>query len=104
MSTPKGYIFVEIEVTDMENYRLHYMSRTTTAVTKYGGRFIVRGSDVAVKSGSIENRRIVVLEFQTYERALEFYDSTEYQEAIRYRDKYAKVDRFYIMKGVDEAF
>ncbi|MCS6765493.1 MAG: DUF1330 domain-containing protein [Candidatus Protistobacter heckmanni] len=57
---PKGYIYVEIEVTDPENYKLHYMSRSTPAVAAYGGRFLSRGGNVDVKIGEDDGRRRVV--------------------------------------------
>ena len=98
-SVPRGYIYVEIEVTDPENYRLHYMSRSTPAVAAFGGRFIVRGGDVSVKNGDLSNRRSVMVEFDSYERALEFYNSDAYQEARVHRDRYSIVHRYVIMRG-----
>jgi uncharacterized protein (DUF1330 family) len=99
MSNPKGYVYVEIEVKDPDNYKEHYMSRSTPAVAAFGGRFVVRGGDMQVKNGDMTNRRLVIVEFDSYERALEFYDSPAYKEAMIYRDKYSYVHRYYIMRG-----
>ncbi len=99
MTQSKGYVFVEIEVKDPENYKAHYMTRSTPAVAKFGGRFVVRGGDITVKNGDLTNRRMVIVEFDSYERALEFYGSPDYIEAMRYRDMYSIVHRYYIMQG-----
>lgn len=99
MTTPRGYIYVEIEVTDPDGYRANYMSRSTPAVAKHGGRFIVRGGDVEVKNGDLAGRRVVLVEFDSYERALAFYDSPEYRGAREHRDRHSIVHRYVIMRG-----
>ncbi len=99
MTTPRGYIYVEIEVTDPEGYRANYMTRSTPAVAKFGGRFVVRGGDATVKNGDLAGRRAVIVEFDSYERALEFYESPDYREAMVHRDRHAIVHRYVIMRG-----
>ncbi|NYT35596.1 DUF1330 domain-containing protein [Allopusillimonas soli] len=95
----RGYIYVEIEVTDPDNYRAHYMSRSTPAVQKYGGRFLVRGGEYTAASGDPGSNRIVILEFDSYDQALAFYQSPEYQEAMTHRNKYSVCHRYTIHRG-----
>lgn len=99
--TPKGYIYVEIEVTDPEGYRREYMSRSGPAVAAYGGRFLVRGGDAEVLDGPQDGRRRVMLEFESYERALEFARSDVYAEAKEHRDRHARVARFVVLRGAE---
>lgn len=99
MSKDKGYVFVELEVHDMDNFKAHYQPRSTAAVAAFNGRFVMRGGEVSVKTGSADARRRVLLEFDRYEDALAFYDSPLYQEAKLHRDRYAHVHAFYIMRG-----
>lgn len=99
MSKDKGYIFVELDVHDMDNFKAHYQPRSTAAVAAFNGRFVMRGGEVSVKNGPEDSRRRVLLEFDRYEDALAFYDSALYQEAKLHRDKYAHVHTFYIMRG-----
>ena len=99
MSKDKGYIFVELEVHDMDNFKAHYQPRSTAAVAAFNGRFVMRGGEGTVKNGPTDSRRRVLLEFDRYEDALAFYDSDLYQEAKLHRDKYAHVHTFYIMRG-----
>lgn len=42
-----------------------------------------------------------MLEFENYERALEFARSDIYAEARVHRDRYAKVLRFVVLRGAD---
>lgn len=98
-ATGKGYVYVEIEIRDMDGYRREYMSRSGPAVAAYGGQFIVRGGDVTVIDGSEDGRRRVLVEFDSYERALEFARSPEYAEAKVHRDRYARVLNYIVMRG-----
>jgi uncharacterized protein (DUF1330 family) len=93
----KGYVYVEIEVHDADNYRAHYMTRSGPAVAAFGGRFVVRGGAAVVKTGP-DVRRVLV-EFESLAQALAFYDSPQYQEAIVHRDRWSTCLRYVVMEG-----
>lgn len=82
----KGYLFAEIEITDPETYR-QYMPLAAAAIAAFGGRYLVRGGDPEVLEGDRNTKRVVVLEFETIERAREFYHSAQYQAAAAVRRK-----------------
>jgi len=84
-----AYIIALIEVTDPEKYA-QYAKLTPNAIAKYGGRFIVRGGKSLTLEGPPESRRIVTLEFPTFEQAQAFYNSSDYQHAKSFRDGAAK--------------
>ena len=69
------------------------------AIEKAGGRFLVRGGETFTLEGEEENRRIVVLEFNTTEQAQAFYDSEEYKNAKKER-KGAAEAQFIVVDGV----
>jgi uncharacterized protein (DUF1330 family) len=54
-------------------------------VAAYGGRFLVRGGEAKLLEGSGGPGRMVVLEFDSPERALEWYNSPEYQAILPVR-------------------
>jgi uncharacterized protein (DUF1330 family) len=58
---------------------------------KYGARFLVRGGQYRVAEGDARARNVVI-EFPTYEAALECWDSPEYQAAKAERDGHAVAD------------
>lgn len=99
MSTPKGYVYVELVVRDAENFKTHYQPKSTEAVAAFGGKFLMRGGDVAIKAGPSDERRRVLIEFDSYEQAHAFWDSPQQQEAKTYRDQYAHTITFYLMQG-----
>lgn len=99
MTTPKGYAFVELIVKDPDNFKEHYQPRSTAAVALFGGKFLMRGGEAIVKAGPSDDRRRVLIEFESFEKAQAFWDSPQHQEAKTYRDKYAHVITFYLMQG-----
>jgi len=61
-------------------------------VEQYGGRYIVRGGEMNVLEGSWQPTRVVVLEFPSYERAHEWWPSTEYAPAKELRQRLSTTD------------
>jgi uncharacterized protein (DUF1330 family) len=76
----KGYIIASVNVTDPAKYE-GYKVLSGPAMSANGGRFIVRGGQMAVLEGMWEHPRVVVLEFDSYEKAKAAYDSPEYKKA-----------------------
>jgi uncharacterized protein (DUF1330 family) len=75
-----AYVVVLVEVTDWERYST-YTQATPAVVAQFGGKFIVRGGKTATLEGPEEKRRVVVIEFPSFERAQAFYQSEGYQQA-----------------------
>jgi len=94
-----AYIVAFIEVTDPERYE-QYKKLTPDAIARYGGKFIVRGGKTVTLEGPRENRRVVVLEFPTFEQAKTFYDSPEYRHAKSFRDGAAEAS-FLLVDGFE---
>ena len=94
-----AYAIVDIiAVTDpplMEEYR----KVVGATVTKYGGKFIVRGGSHEVLEGDWKPNRLVVLEFPSMEQLKKWYHSEEYREPLAKRLK-ASRGTFVIVDGV----
>ena len=86
-----GYILADVEVTDSEMFA-EYRKMVSATVEQYGGRYVVRGGDVEVMEGDFEPNRTVVIEFDSVERAHEWYDSPEYAPAKQLRFKCANTN------------
>ena len=84
-----AYVFGEIEVTDPAVYE-DYRKQVLAVVTKYGGKFIVRGGKVDPLEGGWAPKRIVALEFPSMEQAQKWYRSPEYAPLIKLRQKASK--------------
>jgi uncharacterized protein (DUF1330 family) len=91
-----AYVIGEIDVTDPSLYD-DYRKQVLATITKYGGRFLARGG----KSEPLEGapaKRVVLLEFPSYEQALKWYRSPEYAPLIELRKK-ASRGRLVLVEG-----
>lgn len=75
-----GMWIVHIDVKDDDRYA-EYIERSSTAVAAYDGEFIARGGRYEQKEGKDYPRHVLV-RFPTYDRALEAYESDEYQTIV----------------------
>jgi uncharacterized protein (DUF1330 family) len=84
-----AYVLAEIEVTDPAGYD-EYRKQVLAVVTKYGGKFIVRGGKIEPLEGGWAPKRMVALEFPSLEQALKWYRSPEYAPLIKARQEASK--------------
>jgi len=84
-------IIVDIEVTDPVRYE-DYKRLASTSITAHGGRYLVRGGTSEVLDGEWSPRRLVVLQFDSVERAKGWRMSAEYAEAKKVREGCARVN------------
>jgi uncharacterized protein (DUF1330 family) len=93
-----AYVISEVEVLDpafIEQYR----SLAQATIDKYSGRYVVRGGAVEPVEGDWAPKHIVIVEFPTMERARTWYQSPEYAEALKVRQK-ALNRRLIFVEGV----
>ena len=90
--TPRSYTCPKVissapsPVTDRDAYK-PYMENTGRIVARYGGRFIIRGGAMDVLIGETPYDRVVVIEFDSPEKARDFYDDEEYLEVRKIREE-----------------
>jgi uncharacterized protein (DUF1330 family) len=84
-----AYIIVDVTIKDPVAYE-NYKQMTPGSLAAYGGRFVVRGGKTDVLEGTWQPGRIVVLEFDSAERARAWWDSDEYREAKALRQRVAE--------------
>ena len=94
----KGYWVARIDVTDQAKYD-RYRVDNGEALRKYGAKFLVRGGSFEAPEGRSRPRN-VVLEFPTYQAAVDCYRSREYQRAKAKREGGAEFDLI-VIEGYD---
>ena len=94
-----AYVIVETDVRDPEQYE-RYKAASPAAVHGGGGRFVVRGGELAVLEGDWHPSRLVILEFPDLETAKKWYESPEYQKVKSLRDGAANL-RMVAVQGLD---
>ena len=87
---PKGYWIGRVDVQNSDAYQ-NYVKANAVPFAKFGARFLVRGGGYRVAEGEARARNVVI-EFPTYQAALECWDSPEYQAAKAERDGHAVAD------------
>ncbi|MEM7293091.1 MAG: DUF1330 domain-containing protein [Pseudomonadota bacterium] len=93
-----AYVIVDVEVTDPERYE-EYKAMVPPTLAAYGGKFLVRGGDIDHIEPGFEFNRIVILEFESVDRARAWHDSPEYAEALALR-KATTNSRMMVVEGV----
>lgn len=94
-----AYMIARVNVTDWDQYN-EYIKVTPGIISKYDGRFIVRGGEMVTLEGPEEKWRIVVVEFPDLAKAKEFYYSPEYTDAKKIREG-AALAQFVAISGVE---
>lgn len=94
----KGYWIARVDVTDMDGYKA-YVAANGEAFTKYQARFVVRGGSFENPEGAARARNVVI-EFPSYQMALDCYRSPEYARAMALR-KTAAVADIVIIEGYE---
>ena len=86
----KGYWIVRVDVADQERYKA-YVAANAEPLSKFGARFLVRAGRFENAEGASRGRNAVI-EFPTYQAALDCWKSPEYQEAIKLRQPVSTID------------
>jgi uncharacterized protein (DUF1330 family) len=94
----KGYWIARVDIDDMEQYK-RYIVANAEPFRKFGARFLVRSGQHQVAEGSARTRN-VVLEFPSYQAAVDCWHSPEYQAAMKLRVDVSKADMV-IIEGYD---
>ncbi len=75
----KGYWVAHVTVTDADQYQ-KYIEGSAVAFKKYDAKILARGGQHTILEGN-GHARNVILEFPSYQAALDCYNSPEYQMA-----------------------
>tara|TARA_Y100000588_G_C13355503_1_gene544265 strand:+ start:90 stop:380 length:291 start_codon:yes stop_codon:yes gene_type:complete len=75
-----AYIITNAKITNPDAYG-EYGKLAPDAIHNYGGEFLTRGGAAEIMEGNWEPHRIVVIKFESMEKAKAMYNSPEYQEA-----------------------
>jgi uncharacterized protein (DUF1330 family) len=95
----KGYWIVRSDVSDPEKFKV-YAAKTPGVLQKFGGKFLVRAGESMLVEGSTRSRNAVI-EFPSYQLAIDCWKSEEYQSAKMLRVGGAELDVVIIEGCVD---
>lgn len=95
---PKGYWVARVDVADPEKYKA-YVAANAEPFRMFGARFLVRAGNFENPEGTSRSRNVVI-EFPSYQAALDCWKSPEYQAAVALRVPVSTID-LVIIEGYD---
>lgn len=93
----KGYWIVSVDVSDAQGYG-EYVKLVRPYLEKCNAKFLTRGGPHEVREGNFRERNVLI-EFASYQHALDCYNSDEYQAIIPLRSGASAAD-FVIVEGL----
>ena len=87
----KGYILVRISIKNHELFK-EYPPLSGPIREKFGGKYLIRGGKFEIVEGNWPADRTTVVEFESFEKAKECYESIEYKKAKDIRQKSTNTD------------
>ena len=94
----KGYWMARLDIKDEAAYA-EYRKLNGIAFANFGGKFLVRGGPAENIKGPARQHNVVI-EFDSYEKALACYRSPEYQAAKKFLDRVGEVE-LVVVSGYD---
>ena len=92
-----AYVVVDIDVNDPVVFE-EYKRLSPLTLAQYGGRYLVRGGKSETLEGDWSPTRLVVLEFESVDKAKIWFNSPEYQHARTFRERSAET-RMVLLEG-----
>ena len=83
----KGYWIARVDVRDADGYPA-YVETAKPAFQRFGANFLARGGKTNAIEGTGRARNVII-EFPSFQHAVDCYNSPEYQEAVKIRQKVA---------------
>jgi len=93
-----AYVVIDIDVTDPAGYE-EYKKLAPAAVALCGGTYRARGGRMEVLEGSWHPKRLVILEFDSADKASAWLNSPEYAPARLLRHRTARTNMV-LVEGV----
>ena len=97
---PPVYLINEIDVTDPEKYGAEFTPKAQATVRASGAKFLVIGGTAGAGAKPIHAvegtppKRMTIQVWESVEAMKKWYDSPEYQEALKIGHKYATFRRY----------
>jgi uncharacterized protein (DUF1330 family) len=95
---PAGYVVVEVAVTDKDAYAKEFIPPAAKAIEEGGGKYVVRGGKTISFQGTPPASRVVVLQFESMDKAQAWWDSPGRKNSQTIGDKYATF-RIFAVEG-----
>jgi uncharacterized protein (DUF1330 family) len=86
---PPAYSVWEITVSNQDGYRKEYAPPIVKAIQDAGGKYLARGGRTISFEGAAPAPRIVLIQWESLDKAQAFYNSSTYKDVQKIGQKYA---------------
>ena len=93
-----AYVIADVEITNPVEYE-DYKRMVPATLEAFGGKFVARGGEVEILEGAWRPNRLVIIEFESVERARAWWASEEYRAAKELRQQHS-VGSLVVVEGV----
>lgn len=93
-----AFLVVEIAVEDQKKFE-KYKQMAAPTILAYGGRYWVRGGVIETLEGDWNPERLIIIEFESTNRAKQWWNSPEYEQAKTLRQQAANT-RMILVEGL----
>ena len=98
---PPVYVIGENDVTNGDAYTKEFVPLARASIRNSGGKPVAASQKVVALEGTAPSSRITINVFDSLEKAQAWRNGTEYKEARKIGDKYAKF-RAYVVDGIPQ--
>ena len=98
---PPVYVIGENDVTNVDAYTKEFVPLARASIRNSGGKPVAASQKVVALEGTAPSSRITINVFDSLEKAQAWRNGTEYKEARKIGDKYAKF-RAYVVDGIPQ--
>jgi len=95
---PPGFVIVEAAVMDKDGYVKEFIPAAVKGIDQGGGKYVVRGGKTVSFRGTPPASRVVVLQFESMDKAQAWWDSPGRKNSQTIGDKYATF-RIFAVEG-----
>jgi len=96
---PLAFQIAEVTVRDQDGFNKEFAPLIGKIVTDGGGKFLARGGKTLAVHGAAPEPRIIIVQFDNFEKMQALMDSPAFKQAIAQGDKYA-TQRVFGVEGV----
>jgi uncharacterized protein (DUF1330 family) len=95
-----AYLMADVLPEDVEAYRASgYPDAAVRTAASFGGVYKARGGETTILEGDWEPERMVIIEFPSMSQLLAWYQSSEYQEWVPIRQRFAPHSKLVALEG-----
>ena len=95
-----AFVLVDIAINDPVTYE-EYKRVCPPSIKAYGGQYLARGGRTETLEGKWASSRLVILKFDSFEKAKAWWSSPEYAPAKALRHKSASTEML-LVEGLDQ--